>query len=80
MGKKKRLNGTSKVNRHTDTQIDRQTHIWTNQRIESIGPEGRCFENIVIVKVFKFVVSNISCNFDMMMAASLKDTRRQLCV
>ena len=40
-GGKKTLNGTSKVNKHTD----RQTHIWTNQLIESIGPEGRCFEN-----------------------------------
>ena len=30
---KRRLNGASKVNRNTD----RQTHIWTNQLIESIG-------------------------------------------
>ena len=44
MGAKRRLNGTSKVNRHTDTQTD--THTWTNRPIESIGPEGRCFENM----------------------------------
>ena len=35
---KRRLNGTSKVNTQTDTR--------TNQLIESIGLEGRCFENI----------------------------------
>ena len=33
-----------------------------------------------IVMDFKFVVSNISYYFYMTMAASLKDTRRQLCV
>ena len=37
VGAKRPLNGTSKVNKHTD--------IWTNRLIESIGPEGRCFEN-----------------------------------
>ena len=41
VGAKRPLNGTSKVNRQTDTQTD----IWTNRLIESIGPEGRCFEN-----------------------------------
>ena len=30
---------------HTDRQTDRQTNIWTFRLIESIGPEGRCFEN-----------------------------------
>ena len=29
---------------HTDIPTHRQTHIWTNQLIESIGPEGRCLE------------------------------------
>ena len=29
----------------TDRQTDRQTHIWTYRLIESIDPEGRCFEN-----------------------------------
>ena len=42
VGAKRRLNGTSKVNTHTDTQ----THIWTFRLIESIGPEGRCFEKV----------------------------------
>ena len=41
MGAKRPLNGTSKVNTHTDKQTD----IWTFRLIESIGPEGRCFEN-----------------------------------
>ena len=36
MGAKRRLNGTSKVNR--------QTHGRTFRLIESIGPEDRCFE------------------------------------
>ena len=50
MGAKRRLSGTSKVNTKTNTQTDLQTHrqtdnIWTNQLIESIGPEGQCFEN-----------------------------------
>ena len=38
---KRRLNGTSKVNRRTDKQTDGRTF----RLIESIGPEGRCFEN-----------------------------------
>ena len=29
----------------THRQTDRQTHIWTNRLIESIDPEGPCFEN-----------------------------------
>ena len=33
------------MNKHTDTQTDTHTHIWTFRLIESIGPEGRCFEN-----------------------------------
>ena len=33
------------MKRQTDTQIDRQTNMWTFRLIESIGPEGRCFEN-----------------------------------
>ena len=38
---KKSLTGTSKVNTQTDRQTDRRTF----RLIESIGPEGRCFEN-----------------------------------
>ena len=30
---------------HTDAHKHRQTKIWTNWLIESIGPEGRCFVN-----------------------------------
>ena len=41
VGAKIPLNGTSKVNRRTDGQ----THRRKFQLIESIGPEGRCFEN-----------------------------------
>ena len=41
VGAKRRLNGTSRVN----TWTDRQTHRQTFRLIESIGPEGRCFEN-----------------------------------
>ena len=33
------------MNRHTDRHTDRHTHIWKNRLIESIGPEGRCFED-----------------------------------
>ena len=33
------------MNRHRDRQRDKQTNIWTFRLIESIGPEGRCFEN-----------------------------------
>ena len=29
----------------TDRHTHKQTHIWTFRLIESIGPEGRCFEN-----------------------------------
>ena len=45
VGAKRRLNGTSKVNRQTNTRTDRQTHRQTNRLINSIGPEGPCFEN-----------------------------------
>ena len=49
VGAERPLNGTSKVNRHTDgltdTQTDRRTDRRTFWLIESIGPEGRCFEN-----------------------------------
>ena len=30
--------------RHTD----RHTHIWINRLIESIVPEGWCFENVIL--------------------------------
>ena len=45
VGAKRPLNGTSKVNTHTDRQTDGHTHRRTFRLIESIGPEGRCFEN-----------------------------------
>ena len=41
VGAKRRLNCTSKVNRRTHTR----TNTRTFRLIESIGPEGRCFEN-----------------------------------
>ena len=44
VGAKRRLNGTSKVNG--------QTHRRTFQLIESIDPEGRCFENFRIIMFF----------------------------
>ena len=42
--------GNSLTTSHTVEHLssihkDRQTHIWTNWLLESIGPEGRCFEN-----------------------------------
>ena len=40
VGAKRPLNGTSKVNRQTDRRTDRRI-FWL---IESIGPEGICFE------------------------------------
>ena len=42
VGAKRPLNGTSKVNRQTQRRTDRRTF----RLIESIGPEGRCFENV----------------------------------
>ena len=41
MGAKRPLNGTSKCE---EKKTDRQTHMLTNQLIESIGPEGWCVE------------------------------------
>ena len=41
VGAKRRLNGTSKMNTWTDKQTDKRTF----RLIESIGPEGQCFEN-----------------------------------
>ena len=52
VGAKKRLNGTSKVNSQTAKQTNRQTHGRTFLLIESIGPEGRCFENIKDTTIF----------------------------
>ena len=40
----------------THWQTDRQTHIWTNRLIESIGPEGQCFENLIIT-CHKYILS-----------------------
>ena len=42
VGAKRRLNGISKVKRRTDRLTDRRT----SQLIESISPEGRCFEKV----------------------------------
>ena len=33
---------------HIHRQTNKQTNIWTFRLIESIGPEGRCFENTVL--------------------------------
>ena len=40
---------------HTDRHTDRPTDRRTNRLIESIGPEGRCFETNV-----KFVAFNVA--------------------
>ena len=45
VGAKRPLNGTSKVNTQTDTQ--------TFRLIESIGPEGRCFEKAYQNKIIE---------------------------
>ena len=68
MGAKRILNVTSKseqTHRHTNT------HIWTFRLIESIGPEGRCFENTLASKSrdlmnrlsYRLKKVNISCTF-----------------
>ena len=49
VGEKRPLNGTSKVN----TQTDRQTQILTFWLLESIGPEGWCFENYCSAKLLQ---------------------------
>ena len=43
-GSKKTVKPYLKIEQ-TDRQTHTQTHIWTFRLIESIGPEGRCFEN-----------------------------------
>ena len=45
MGAKRPLNGTSKVNRHTDTRTHGHMDRRTFRLIESISQEGQCFEN-----------------------------------
>ena len=52
-GKKtvKRYLKSEHTDKHTDTRPDRQTDRPTNRLIESIGPEGRCFENINFMKL-----------------------------
>ena len=46
VGAKRPLNGTSKVNRQTHRRTEKHTDRRTFRLIESIGPEGRCFENL----------------------------------
>ena len=53
VGAKRPLNGTSKVNRQTDTWTHGPTDRQTFRLIESIGPEGRCFENTQGLYVFE---------------------------
>ena len=58
VGAKRRLNGTSKVNTHTN----RQTHRRTFRLIESIGPEGWCFEKMFWRRrqnCFRFIVVDL---------------------
>ena len=68
VGAKRPLNGTSK-----SEQTHRQTHKWTFRLVESIGPEGRCFENhdklfvfssfaifFLFSKLFGFLAAHIS--------------------
>ena len=52
VGAKRRLNGTSK-SEQTDTRTDTRTF----RLIESIGPEGRCFEKASRQKVFCMISS-----------------------
>ena len=56
VGAKRPLNGTSIVNRQThgqtDGQTDRRTDTRTFRLIESIGPEGRCFEKWFVQEGF----------------------------
>ena len=48
-----------KMNRRTHGRTHRRTHGWThrqthrrtNQLIESIGPEGQCFENLLLAVI-----------------------------
>ena len=64
MEAKRPLNGTSKVNRQTDRQTDGQTHRRTNRLIESIGPEGRCFENLLVgclIFDVHFAMCDVAC-------------------
>ena len=44
---KRRLNGTSKVNKHTNRQTDTQTDISTYRKHP---PDGRCFEKLENLK------------------------------
>ena len=50
VGAKRPLNGTSKVNRQTHRRTHKHTDRRTFRLIESIGPEGRCFENHINVE------------------------------
>ena len=56
VGAKRLLNGISKVNTWTDRRTNRRTF----RLIESIGPEGRCFES----PIYKTVQpgANKKCN------------------
>ena len=56
VGGKRPLNGVGKCHGLTNTQRNKQTDIWTFQLIESISPEGRYFENelVIILKNLSF--------------------------
>ena len=47
----KRYLKSEQTDGHTDTRTDGHTDRRTFRLIESIGPEGRCFENIFIAEL-----------------------------
>ena len=44
--------------RHLKKLTHTQTNIWTNQLIESMGPEGWCFEKIFKIN-YKHIINNV---------------------
>ena len=60
LGAKRPLNGTSKVNTHTDRQTDKRTDRRTFRLTESIGPEGQCFEKIMVIVILSASVKRFS--------------------
>ena len=55
VGAKRTLSGTSKVNRQTHRWTDKHTDRRTFRLIESIGPEGRCFENLHVLNMCNLI-------------------------
>ena len=76
VGAKRRLNCTSKVNKHPDRRTDGRTDRRTNRLIDWIGPEGWFSENIVQLTWWTNICILIMCTISNLQSVSHKETEK----